>query len=188
MNSEIKRGKRGRHAARTPPKAPIVILCILLVILIALLVIFVVIPALKGGSDTDVSGFFDSRAQSGNLPGRTQEEIQAELDKIVEEGMFNISIASIVTVKAGGDEALARIENIAANHHNMTVSITLDGETEPIYESAGLAPGQYIEYVKLSRKLAAGEYNATALFTAYDTDDLKQVGQAAAKITIVVGS
>lgn len=184
MDSESRHSRGERHSARTPT-ALVVTLCILLVIVIALLVIFTVIPAVRGGK-TGASDFFDPRAQSGNLPGRTQEEIQAELDKIVEEGMFNISIASIVTVNAGEDEALARIENIAANHHNMTVTITLDGETEPIYESAGLAPGQYIEYVKLNRTLEAGKYNATALFTAYDTDDLSPVGQAAAKITIVV--
>ena len=184
MSPVSKRRKRGRHAARTPT-ALIVTLCVLLAILIALLVIFVVIPTVRGDGTTSLD-FFDPRAQSGNLPGRTQEEIQAELDKIVEEGMFNISIASIVAVNAGDDEALVRIENIAANHHNMTVTITLDGETEPIYESAGLAPGQYIEYAELTRKLEAGEYKATALFTAYDTDDLSQVGQAAAKITIVV--
>ena len=91
-------------------------------------------------------------------------------------------------MKKGEDEALVRIENIAANHHNIKVTITLDEGNEVIYESAGLAPGQYIEYAKLDRKLPAGEYKATALFTAYDTDDLSQVGQAAAKITIVVGS
>lgn len=185
MNAASKRRKKRRRAARTPT-ALIIAICALVLILIIMLVVFWLIPAVEKNRGA-ASDFFDSRALSGNLPGRTQEEIQAELDKIVEEGMFNISIASIVTVKEGDDEALARIENIAANHHNMKVSITLDGENEPIYESAGLAPGQYIEYAKLSRKLAAGEYHATALFTAYDTDDLSQVGQAAAKITIVVG-
>lgn len=101
--------------------------------------------------------------------------------------MFNISIASVVTMDAGDETALVRIENIAANHHNMTVTITLDDSDELIYESAGLAPGQYIEYAEFKRALAAGEYNATALFTAYSTEDLSKVGQAAAKITIVVG-
>lgn len=184
MNIEFKRSKKGPNNAATPT-ALVITLCVLLAIAIALLVVFVVLPAVKDDK-TSASDFFDPRAKSGNLPGRTQEEIQAELDKIVEEGMFNISVASIVTVKAGDDEALVRIENIAANHHNMTVTITLDGETEPIYESAGLAPGQYIEYAQLNRILPAGEYKATVLFTAHDTDDLSRVGQAAAKITIVV--
>ena len=159
-------------------------LCVLLVLLIALVVGFVVLPSLRGGGR---NSFFDANAKSGNLPGMTEEEIQAELDKIVEEGMFNISIASVVTVE-NGDDAMVRIENIAANHHNMTVAITLEGEQKPIYQSAGLAPGQYIEQATLTRKLPAGEYPATALFTAYDLDTLAQAGQAAAKITLVVRS
>lgn len=95
------------------------------------------------------------------MPGRSEKEIQEELNKVVEEGMFNISIASVVTVDENGADAMARIENIAANHHHMKVTITLDGETEPIYESAGIAPGQYIEHVKLKRTLSAGTYSAT---------------------------
>jgi len=109
-------------------------------------------------------------------------------NNVVEEGMFNISIASVVTVDKNGADAMARIENIAANHHHMKVTITLDGETEPIYESAGIMPGQYIEYVKLNRTLSAGTYSATALFTAYDMESLSQAGQAAAKITLLAGS
>lgn len=135
-----------------------------------------------------VTDFFDSNAQTGSLPGRSEEEIQAELNKVVAEGMFNISIASVVTVEQNSDEAQVRIENIAANHHHMKVSITLDGEDEPIYESAGLTPGQYMEYVRLNRMLPAGTYSATAMFTAYHMEDLSQAGQAAAKITIVAGS
>ena len=71
--------------------------------------------------------------------------------------MFNISIASVVTVDENGADA-------------------------------GIAPGQYIEHVKLNRTLSAGTYSATALFTAYDMENLLQAGQAAAKITIVAGS
>ena len=168
----------------TGMKKLVVLLILLLLLLIGLVVGFVVMPALK---KNDHSSFFDANARSGNLPGMTEEEIQAELDKIVEEGMFNISIASIVSVDADGT-ADVRVENIAANHHNMTVAITIDGEDEPIYQSAGLAPGQYIETAQLARTLPAGEYEATALFTAYDLDTLEPAGQAAAKITLVVRS
>ena len=164
-------------------KRLLVVLILLLLLLIGLVVGFVVVPALRGSGK---NSFFDPNAKSGNLPGLTEEEIQAELDKIVEEGMFNISIASVVTVENG--QADIRIENIAANHHNMTVAITLDGDDEPIYQSAGLAPGQYIETAPLTRTLDPGEYTATALFTAYNLDTLAQEGQAAARITIIVRS
>ncbi|MDO4553264.1 MAG: hypothetical protein Q4C22_06975 [Bacillota bacterium] len=169
-----------------PPASKLTIaLCVLLLIVIALLTAFVAIPAMTESSEED---WYDPAAELGALPGKTQEEIQAALDKIVEEGMFNISISSIITFADGGSQGAARIENIAANHYNMSVAITLDEGGETVYESGGIAPGQYIENISLSRDLPPGEYSATALFTAYTTDTLQQVGQAAAKITIIVGS
>lgn len=156
--------------------------------ILAVLLLLVLIWLLHSCRAEPVHEFFDPSARTGTLPGRSEKEIQGELNKVVEEGMFNISIASVVTVDENGADAMARIENIAANHHHMKVTITLDGEREPIYESAGIAPGQYIEHVKLNRTLSAGTYSATALFTAYDMENLLQAGQAAAKITIVAGS
>ncbi|NLW70823.1 MAG: hypothetical protein GX061_07065 [Eubacteriaceae bacterium] len=156
---------------------------ILLSGIMLVLVILLIFTVMKFRKDP---GFFDPNAKDGPLPGRTQEEIQAELNRIVEEGMFNISIASVVVMEQSSRKAPVKIENIAANHHNMTVTITLDENNEIVYESAGLAPGQYIEYADFNRKLAAGEYKATALFTAYDIEDLSVAGRAAAKITIMV--
>ncbi len=169
--------------ARMPTKK-ILIFCFFLLFLIISDAIFVA----NLSEEKETTAFFDPHAQTGNLPGRTKEEIQAELDKIVEAGMFNISIASVVNMREGDEEARVRIENIAANHHHMKVAITLDGEQEPIYQSAGLAPGQYLEAVSFNRELAPGTYSATAVFTAYNTEDFSPAGEAAARITIVVGS
>ena len=168
----------------------VILICALAALLSALLVLLLVNPFAdhkdNGGADDANAGWFDPSAQSGSLPGRTQEEIQAELDKIVEEGMFNISIASVVVFADGQSEGEARIENIAANRYNMGVAITLDESGEVLYTSKGLKPGQYIETIRLDRDLPAGEYQATALFTAYTQEELLKVGQAAARITIVI--
>ncbi len=184
--------RRGNHTKKekgsSVNKLLIVLICVLVAAVLALVAIFVVLPAINKNAETPAAedGWYDPAAEVGNLPGKTQEEIQAELNRVVEEGMFNISIASAIIFEDGTAQGAARIENIQANHYNMGVIITLDDETEPIYESKGLAPGQYIENIKLSRDLPAGEYSATALFTAYTKEDLLKVGQAAAKITIIV--
>lgn len=130
----------------------------------------------------------DPNAAVGHYEGKTQEEIQAELDKIVEEGMFNISINSTVTMAKGSDDAELRIENIAANRHLMSVEITLDDTGEVLYTSGLIEPGYYIQSVPLTRALAKGSYAVTAVFTAYDAETEAAVGQAAAKITIKVES
>lgn len=132
------------------------------------------------------SSFFDPNAQAGQAPYKTPEEIQAELDRVVEEGMFNISIASVIEFADGTAPGTAYIENVPGNRYAMKVALALDDTGEAVYESGGIAPGNYIESVTLSRDLDAGTYPATATFTAFDKDTLDEIGKAAAKVTLVV--
>lgn len=131
-------------------------------------------------------GFYDNSAQSGQAPYKTDEEKQAELDRVVEEGMLNISIASVIEFQNGTSEGTAYIENVPSNKYVMKVTITLDSNNEVVYESGGIKPDSYINDIRLSKDLEAGTYPATATFTAYTPDPVEEVGQAAAKITIVV--
>lgn len=129
---------------------------------------------------------FDDSAQTGNLPGKSDEDIQRALNEIVEQGMFNISITSEAYFDRGSLEGKVRIENIPANLYYMKVVITLDETGEPLYESGAIKPGQYIESIKLKKSLEPGRYGATAVFTALDQKTYEEVGNAAAKITIIV--
>ena len=116
-----------------------------------------------------------------------RDRIQAELNRVVEEGMFNIAINTYLIFPDGNGEGLANIENIAANRYNMTVQITLDSTGETVYQSKGIRPGQYIQYIRLSEDLPAGVYNATAVFTAHMPDDEHSIaGQAGAKLVLEV--
>ena len=130
--------------------------------------------------------FFDKDAKEGFLPSMTEEEIQAELNRIVEEGMFNVSIGFVMEFETSEDKALANIENIPANRYYMSVDITLDDTGETVYSSKGIKPGQYIDYISLNKKLEAGEYPATARFTAYQPDTYAVEGHVAVKVTIYV--
>ena len=130
--------------------------------------------------------FFDKDAKEGFLPTLSEEEIQAELDRIVEEGMFNVSIGSLLEFKDANATAVANIENIPANRYYMSVDITLDDTGETVYSSKGIKPGQYIDEISLSKALAPGEYPATARFTAYQPDTYEVEGHVAVKIYICV--
>lgn len=130
--------------------------------------------------------FYDRNSVLGQAPYKTPEEIQAELDRIVEEGMLNISIASMIEFADGTAPGTAYIENVPGNHYAMKVSIALDGTGEVVYESGGIKPGSYIETITLSQDLEAGSYPATATFTAYDMDTLEEVGQAGANINLEI--
>ncbi len=151
-------------------------------------VIVVVIGALiwlfaAGGA----SSMFDSNAQEGQAPYKTKEEIQEELNRIVEEGMFNISIASLIEFENGQAEADAWIENVPGNPYNMQVTITEDANPDRVlYESGAIKPNSYIQKIKLNDDLEPGEYPCTATFKALDPETNEEVGQAAAKVTIAV--
>lgn len=130
--------------------------------------------------------FFDLNAQEGQAPYKTPEEMQAELDRIVEEGMFNISIASVIQFDEGTQPGKAYIENVPGNRYAMKAAITLDATGETVYASGGIAPGSYIEDIALARDLAPGEYEATCTFAAFDAETLDEVGKAAAAVKLIV--
>ena len=132
--------------------------------------------------------FFDVSALTGALPGKSEEEVIAELNRVVDEGMFNIAINSYITFPDAKGEGVANIENVPGNRYNMTVSIVLDDTGETVYQSTGIKPGQYIQKIRLDEELPEGFYYATAVFTAYAQDEAHtRVGQAAAKIQLEVG-
>ncbi len=169
---------------KTNKKILYIALVAALLVVIGVLVFLLLRP--EDGGQTVTEKNRDPNAAVGQYVGKSQQEIQDELDKIVQEGMFNISINSSVTMAKGSDEAELRIENIAANHHLMSVEVTLDDTGEVIYASGLIEPGYYIQSVPLDTVLAKGTYAATAVFTAYDSEAEATVGQAAAKITITV--
>ncbi|WP_139652693.1 hypothetical protein [Raoultibacter phocaeensis] len=158
-------------------------------VLVAIAAVLVLLAAagaiwlLAGGAPDD---FFDADAQSGQAPYKTQEEIQAELDRVVEEGMFNISIASLIEFADGTSPGTAYIENVPGNRYLMQVTISLDDTGEAVYESKAIKPGSYIENVALATDLEPSDYPATATFAALDPDSREEIGRAAAKVTLSV--
>jgi len=129
---------------------------------------------------------FDTDAMEGRIQRMSDEEIQQELDRVVEEGMFNISIASSIVFESPDGEGQARIENIEANRYHMQVDIVLDETQEVIYSSKLIRPGYSIEYITLDKQLEPGEYDVTAMFSAITQEEMQLFGQAAAQIRIYV--
>ncbi|MCI8340016.1 MAG: hypothetical protein HFJ73_00160 [Eggerthellaceae bacterium] len=168
----------GQPEDKKKKKKPLIIIIIILLALILGIGLWWVLFA--------SGNWFDSNAKSGQAPYKTNEEIQAELNRQVEEGMFNISIASVVEFADGASPGTAYIENIPGNRYDMMVEITLDDSGETVFQSGALAPDSYLDDITLSKDLDAGTYPATATFTAYDTESHEAVGKAAAKVSLVI--
>lgn len=142
---------------------------------------------LGSAANNPLEGFFDESAQSGQAPNKTPAELQAELNRIVEEGMFNISIASVIEFAGPNASGKAYIENVPNNPYDMTVDITLKETGESVYASKGIAPGNYIEDIQLTAALESGSHDAVATFTAYDRETHAEKGKAAAEVTLLIG-
>lgn len=127
----------------------------------------------------------ETAAIQGSLKTMTQQEIQDELNRIVEEGMFRISIASAIVGEENGKMEM-RIENNAANRYLMRVSIVLDETGEEVYTTDTIDPGYHIMEDALDKPLPAGQYPATAIFTALYPDTGAIVGTAGAQVTLYV--
>lgn len=126
------------------------------------------------------------KAKIGQLEDKSNDEIEATLDEIIEEGNLSININANPVFPAGDSAGTLMIENHPNNHYNMRVSITLDDTGEEIYNSGLMPINSHIDEDVLSAPLDAGDYDATAAFVAYDVDTDAEVGRAAAKIKISV--
>lgn len=135
---------------------------------------------------TAESTWYDDDAGAGSYEGKSDEEVKADLEKTIAEGMMNISIASNITVSAQTGQAEARIENIAANKVDQKVTLELADTGEVIYESGAIAPGSHVQTIQLDANLEPGVYGALATFDGYDIETREKKGTAAAKVTLAV--
>lgn len=132
--------------------------------------------------------WFDPSAREGSYSGKTEEQIVADLNKTVAEGMMNISIASTIAFDQGdGVTGRARIENIQANHFDQKVVLSLDDTGEVIWESGAIAPGYSIDEITANRALEPGAYDATATFSGFDPETHEETGgKLAAQVKLAV--
>ena len=179
--SSMQPGQAARPAATDAPSHKRTILIVAGIVIAAIAIWACIwLFACNGAS------LFDPDARDGQAPYKSAEEMQAELDRVVEEGMFNISIAGAIQFDDGASEGTAYIENVPGNRYNMRVRITEDATGDVLYESGVLKPNQFIEKIALTKDLDQGSYPATATFTALDPSSYDEVGQAAAKVVVNV--
>jgi len=185
QNPPRRRAERARLQQQTKRKKKLILL---IIPAIAVVVIAAIAAAwlLTRSQSTYDPYQFDTDAMAGRIARMTEEEIQAELDRVVEEGMFNISIASTIVFEGPGKPGHARIENIEANRYHMQVDLFLDETGEKIYSSKLIQPGYSIEYIDLTKRLEPGQYAATAIFSAITQEEMQLFGTVGAQVQLYV--
>lgn len=163
---------------RNSNKIKIILLCIISISLIGTIFIFN-----KNQSNVNVSGGI---LHEGIIPGYTEEQIKEIMQREADESTFSFEINSRPIFKDGKSEGNLRIANPPYSKYAINVDIKLESNGKIIFDSGKIEPNHYIEYAKLTKKLKAGEYNATATINAYDmkTGDFK--GTSSAKLIIKI--
>ena len=131
---------------------------------------------------------YEANVVSGDIPGKTREQRQKELDSVVEEGMLAMSMNATPSGRASGADRNINwlIENPSNQGKLIRVEITRDDTGEKIYETGAIPPGSYVESAPPDTRLEAGSYDCTAVFLAYREDSEEYVGQAAVKIKLTL--
>ena len=126
---------------------------------------------LKGMSQSNTSNLSGYVLGSGVAPDLTPEEIQALMQKKVDESKVAFSIYTEPTFK--GKRGTIMFANPRYSAHNIELEVMLDNKV--IMKTQKIAPDQYIKDIELIGKaLKKGTHNAVASIKAYDrkTDEL----------------
>lgn len=139
-------------------KNKVVVLIVLLLAILCSIIFFRNSDILNGNLSKD--------AVIGMLPGTTKEELLAEMQKEVDESLFNFNINSKVTLK---DKSMnIELQNQPSNYYNMKMEVKLVEDDSVIYKSGLLEPNQYIADAKVKKDISLGEHKAIATLTAYN--------------------
>ena len=105
---------------------------------------------------------------NGIMPGMTPEEIQKYLNEQADKSKFTINVNSDLQFDNTNSKGYLRLINGKNSAYAIKFTIKLDDSKKVVYKSALVKPEQYIEYIKLNKKLSRGTYKATGIYEFYD--------------------
>ena len=143
-------------------------------------------PADAALADSKSGIIYDSSAVEGGWDNLSPEEIEAQLNEKVAEGMINISANTAPIFEDGASEGNLMLVNESINNYPQMVQIVRNDTGEQIYESGAIAVGSKIERARLDVVLPAGTYECTAYFHNLDLESGAIIGTAGAIITITI--
>lgn len=107
---------------------------------------------------------------NGVMPGMTPEEIQRYLNEKADKSKFTIDVNSHLEFDDAESKGYLRLINGRNSAYAIKFTIRLEDTNQEIYKSALVKPEQYIEYIKLSKKLSPGTYRAIGTYEFYDLE------------------
>ena len=170
-----------------------IVLITLAIIVAAIAGFFILSPKLANSTGvedpvTTVSSgiVYDDAAEEGGWEHLSQEEIEANLNQKVADGMINISMNTAPVFADGTAEGNIMVVNETINNYPQKVEFIRNDTEEVIYSSNAIPVGSKIERAALDVDLEPGTYECTALFHNLDPETGSILGTAGAVITITI--
>lgn len=122
----------------------------------------------------------DRNALEGFLPGKSEAEIQKELNRIIDESRLNISMNPTPVIRDGKINVM--LENVPANNYYLQADVYIytDEETldmQQVYQSGIIKQGFYIESGDVMEMPEGGRYNGIAVFMLSIRRPWKRLGR-----------
>lgn len=128
----------------------------------------------------------EPNAVLGIMPGKTDDEIKAELARQVDEKTIAFSINADPVYENGKAKGNILFENPQSNKKLTRLEIYRDDTEELIYKTGLMEPGSYVPEAELLTDLKKGDYSCTAYIYGYRRSTEKYLGKVAAGINIHV--
>lgn len=129
-------------------------------------------------------GFGEMAAAPDSGPAGTS---QTEIDG---DSRFPYRLNSKIVFSRPDSKGNVLIQNPETNKYLLNVTITMEGEKEPLYNTGLLTPGASVPSAKLGpagQKLENGVYECTAIVSAIDPDTQAKVASEEKPVTIYIG-
>lgn len=110
--------------------------------------------------------------QRGHLPGLSDEELLAELQRQADENNVTVQLNSRPVFENGESEGSLFIGNPEANQWDKHVEISLGETGELLYDSGIIPSGYFIQNDRLLKVLEEGTHSAVANITFYDGNEV----------------
>lgn len=173
---------------KSSKKKGIIAIAFILVLLIIVGVLVAIIIGLLGKDDEQTAGGGTASAKKRNtvVTMENKDEIQADLNNKVAEGLFEVKMNVDWTFKDAAEPSEnAYVANVPTNTTTVYFDVTLDGTGETIYESPYLPVGTELQNLTLDKDLPAGTYAGTVMYHLVD-ENYNDTGRMAIAVTIKV--
>ena len=132
------------------------------------------------------------KGEVGHLPGMSEEEIRAQLQKVVDENTISFKLNARPVFEDGKSPGTLQIENPIYNAYPMVVAYHLvnsDGTLgKEIYNSGGIFPNEHINLDTLDVALESGMHTAIAVMTFYHPETFDNLAEQQAEVIITVNN